>query len=189
MCAFNWKSCEAASSCSTCVIPAFHVPLYCCSYSKILSFFPVSFFPSASPYPCDEDRMRLLLLSWCSVTGLSQRAASGWAVRSTQQMLKQDFLSTSGCCWGHVAQQGYLRTQILLYIAELSIPCAEVHLGCCINRLFHVKHPSLPLCKMKFFSLWPLGIYVPIMGCWDFLPVDINKSVWWCISEISVLSL
>ena len=83
-------------------------------------------------------------------------------------MLKQDFLSISGCCWGRMAQQGYLRTQILLCIAELSVLCAEVHLGCCINRLFHIKHPSLPFSKMKLLSLWPLGIYVLVMGLLGF---------------------
>lgn len=95
-----------------------------------------------------------------------------------QQMRKQDLLSISGCCWGRMAQQGYVRTPILLYIAELSIPCAEARLGCCINRLFQVKHPSLPFSQMKLLSLWPLGVYVLIVGLLGFfLPVDINKSV------------
>lgn len=56
-----------------------------------------------------------------------------------------DLPSVSGHCWGHTAQQGCLRTEILLCIAELSILCAEALLGCCINRLFHVKHPPVTL--------------------------------------------
>lgn len=161
--AFNWKRREAASSCFTCVIPACRVPLPLCSYSKTLS----SFFPSASPYPCDEDCMLLLLLNCCSVMGLSQRTASGWAAWSMQQMRKQDFLSISGCCRGRMAQQDDLRTQILLDIAELSILCAEAHFGCCINRLFQVKHPSLPFSKIKLLCLWAFMFWWWV--CWGFL--------------------
>lgn len=160
----------------------FHIPqlrallwfphwLPCPSTSLLVFQNPVLLFPSASPYPCGGDCMCLLLLNCCSAMGLSQRTASGWATWSMQHMLKWNFRSISGCCWGCVAQQGYLRTQILLYITELSILCAEVGLGCCINRLFHIKHHSLPFSKMKLLSLWPLhfcsgdgfvGVFCPL---------------------------
>lgn len=45
-------------------------------------------------------------------------------------MRKQEFFSISGCWQWCVAQQGYLGTQILLCIAELSILCTEARLGC-----------------------------------------------------------
>lgn len=126
------------------------------------------------------DCVCLLLLNCCSAMGLSQKTASEWAGWSMQHMLKWDFLSISDCCWGCVAQQGYLRTQILLYITELSILCAEVGLGCYINRLFHIKHHSLPFSKMKLLSLLSPAFLFWWWVCCNFLPIDIKKSVWWC---------
>lgn len=154
--------------------------LPCPSTSLLIFQNPVLLFPSASPYPCGGDCMCLLLLNCCSAMGLSQRTASGWAGWSMQHMHKWDFLSISDCCWGCVAQQGYLRTQILLYITELSILCAEVGLGCCINRLFHIKHHSLPFSKVKLLSLLASAFLFWWWVCWNFLPIDINRSMWWC---------
>lgn len=71
-----------------------------------------------------------------------------------------------------MAQQGYLRSQILLYIAESSLLCAEVHFGCCINRLFHIEKSREGCFKMRLPSLWPLGNYIVA-----FLPIDINRYV------------
>lgn len=153
--------------------PACHVPPPPCSYSKILSSF---FLQPHLTHVVGLCVFAAAELQWDCPRG----QAPGWAGWSMQHMLKWDFLSISDCCWGCVAQQGYLRTQILLYITELSILCAEVGLGCCINRLFHIKHHSLPFSKMKLLSLLAPAFLFWWWVCWNFLPIDINKSVWWC---------
>lgn len=149
--------------------PDCHVPPPPFLYSRIVS----SFF--LQPHLTHMVGSVCVCCCWpAAAVGLSQRTASGWAGWSMQPMLKWNFLGISDCCWGCVAQQGYLRTQILLYITELSILCAEVGLGCYINRLFHIKHHSLPFSKMKLLSLLAPAFLFWWWVCWNFLPIDNN---------------
>lgn len=140
------------------------VPLPPWSHSKILS----SCLPSAS-LACWGLHASLLLLDCCSVVGLPQRTASGWAVWSMWEIHQQEFCSFSGCCVP-CGQQGYPQPWMLLCVAEWPIPRAEADLSCCINGLSQVEHPSVLSFKLKLYSLWPHGSYALVTFlccfCW-----------------------
>lgn len=159
------------------MIPSCRVHLPPCSYSKILSSF---FFLQ----PHLTHVMRTVRVC-CSVTGLSQRTAAGWAAWNMQQMRKQDVLLSqiaAGDVWPSRVISGFKYCCILqdYLFCVLKFTWA----GCFMESILSYSSLKWSCCP---FGPWAFMFWLWV--CWVFLPVDINKSVWWCISEICLLSL